>query len=82
VGFSFNPPVAAEISPGQTSDVVLISTSATNFAPGNFSVIDGGVTTVSAFEPTSSTAVPEPTSFLMLSTGLLALMGVRRVLSH
>lgn len=82
VGFSFNPPVAAQILPGLTSDVLVISTNATNFKAGNASEIDGGVTTVAAFEPASSTTVPEPASFLMLSAGLLVLMGVRRVLPH
>jgi hypothetical protein len=58
VGFSFSPPASANIQPGQVSFVLIISTNATNFAPGNASVVDGGVTTVAAFEPV---APPTPT---------------------
>src|SRR5215467_9837517 len=35
VGFSFSPPDSAKIQPGQTSNVLVISTNATNFMPGN-----------------------------------------------
>ena len=76
VGFSFNPPDSAKIQPGQISDVLVISTNATNFTTGNASVIDGGVTTVSAFEPSS--AVPEATSLLFIGGGLLALSFIYR----
>jgi hypothetical protein len=82
VGFSFNLTDATKIQPGEISNVLVISTNATSFKAGNASVIDGGVTTVAAFEPAVSTTVPEPASFLMLGGGLLAMMGVRRVLFH
>ena len=76
VGFSFNPPDSRKIQPGQVSSVLIISTNATNFTTGNSSIIDGGTITLGTFQPTS--AVPEPTSFFLLSGGLLALLGVRR----
>ncbi len=80
VGFSFNPPEASKIQPGQTSNVLVISTNATNFKAGNASVIDGGVTTVAAFEPAvGPSKVPEPASIILLGGGLLALGGFRRL---
>lgn len=76
VGFSFSPPDSAKIQPGMTSNVLVISTNATNFTSGDASVIDGGVATVASFGPAS--AVPEPGSMLLLGTGVLGLMSMRR----
>jgi hypothetical protein len=67
VAFSFQPPDGAKIQPGQTSSIMIVSTNATNFGLGNSSVIDGGVTTVSAFQPAaaaSPTPTPTPTPIL------------------
>jgi hypothetical protein len=71
VGFSFNPPDAAKIQPGQTSAILIVSTNATNYTFGNASVIDGGVTTVSAFEPATGRAVPEPGTLSLMAMGLM-----------
>ena len=79
VGFSFNPPDAAKILPGLTSDVLVVSTNATAFTAGNAAVIDGGTQTVAAFQPTAAVGTPEPGSMLLLGGGLLALAGIRRL---
>ena len=82
IGFSFSPPfITNEIAPGTSSVVMIISTDATKFGMGNASVIDGGAATVQAFQPTSSSTVPEPTTFALLGLGLLGFVGLRRRLS-
>jgi len=80
VGFGFTPPQSAAIQPGQSSYVLVISTNATSFTTGNSSVSDGGVTTVSSFQPAGTPDVPEPATFLLLGGGLVALGSVRRFL--
>lgn len=72
IGFSFYPPTAPnpEIGPGMDSDVLIISTDATNYEAGNASIIDGGTETVAAFQPAS--AVPEPSTLALLGLGLIA----------
>jgi hypothetical protein len=77
IGFTFNgAPGFTPILPGGSSRVLIISTDATFFTAGNASVIDGGVTTVASFQP--STGVPEPASIALVGFGLLALGGLRR----
>jgi hypothetical protein len=75
VGFSFNPPDSAKVAPGSTSYVLVVSTTSTNYTNGNASVIDGGTATVASYQP--SNATPEPTTFMLLGGGLLALGGLR-----
>jgi hypothetical protein len=70
VGFNFGPPESAKVLPGQTSDVLVISTNATTFTTGSSSVIDGGAGTVQTFEPT---VVPEPSTLAQLVLGVIAL---------
>ena len=76
IGFNF-PLFVDEIAPGQTSNVLIISTDGTKFVAGNSGVIGGfGVITVAAFQPAP---VPEPASIVLLGAGLLSLaLTVRR----
>jgi hypothetical protein len=73
VGFSFQPPDPAKILPGQTSNVLVISTNAVDYQIGNASIIDGGTQTVQAFQP-----VPEPATLALLGAGLITLATIRR----
>jgi hypothetical protein len=78
VGFGFNAPVFLPVAPGQTSNVLIIETDATNFKSGSLNIIDGGVTTVAAYEPAAGNTAPEPNFLLPLCVGLLALAGFRQ----
>ncbi len=68
IGFSFGPPDAARIQPGQTSNVLVISTNATTFTSGGATVSDGGTFTVAAFAPAPVTPTPTVTGTLATST--------------
>lgn len=60
---------------GGTSDALIIYTNATSYGPGNLDV-GTSLQTIDppAFAPTSA-ATPEPSSFVLLSTGLLSVAG-------
>jgi hypothetical protein len=78
VGFSFSAPVINPVTPGDSSTVLIIKTNASNWGNGSASVIDGGVVTLEAFEPTGSHTVPEPNLATLLCIGLVALVGMRQ----
>ena len=58
------------ITPGLSSDVLIIQTSATNFAPGNLSFQDNQTATVAGYIPAVA-VTPEPSSLVLLGTGLI-----------
>jgi len=73
---SFNyvsPSGVGVLGQGQTTNWGWIQTNATAFTWGTSAVIDGGISQVRTYAPTS--AVPEPGSFMLLGAGLLGLVG-------
>ncbi len=80
------------LSPGQTTQVWILSTNALTFGPGNVSLIDGGSQTVASYgpvgDPVPTSGVvgavsesPEPGTLALIAGGLLALivLGRRRL---
>lgn len=68
----FNFPGGSAIAPGAGSQYLVIQTSATNFTFGNLGIIDSATATVDGYVPAPSTATtPEPSSLMLLGTGLI-----------
>lgn len=76
VRFDFGTSDARNIHPGETSEVLIIATNASLFAPGNAVVSDGGGQIVASFQPT--TGIPEPGSMMLMGGGLLALAAISK----
>jgi len=70
IGFSFFPPDSSKILPGTTSNILIISTNATNFKAGNATMIDGGVTTVASFAPAALVSSPPTVSKAFMPTSI------------
>jgi hypothetical protein len=71
IGFDFS----AGLTPGSTTDWLVIETNATSFTSGNISVLNAGVASVAGLAPT----VPEPATWAMMLLGFagLGLAGFR-----
>lgn len=65
------------LSAGKTSYSFFVQTNATDYHTGNVSVINRGVATVDTFAP-ETPRVPIPPSALLLGSGLIGLVGLRR----
>jgi len=73
VGFDFLS--SAPVGQGQTSDILVIKTDATNYIASTVSVQDGGNANVFSYAPV---AVPEPVSAALVAFGFSALAMRRR----
>jgi PEP-CTERM motif len=75
VGFNFDE-FGDEMQPGQTTVDLVIETNAVTFTSGFLSAQDGTAGSGVGFAP--QTAIPEPSSMLLMGSGLLALGGFLR----
>jgi hypothetical protein len=82
IGFTFNAPIPLSILPGQTSAALIIETNATSFAPGSFNIIDGGVSTVHAFQPSVPSVPDGDNTAILLGIGLIGLCAGYRALGY
>ncbi len=71
VKFYFN-----DLEPGTTADFLVIQTDAKNYTAGNWSIQDGSTLSLVGFQPSAVT--PEPSSLILLGTGLLSAAGAAR----
>jgi hypothetical protein len=76
VSFGFAVPLEQLILPGAISTVLVVKTNSNTFSPGTVNVIDGAVTTVSAYQPGH---VTEPASMILMGVGLLAVGCFRKL---
>jgi len=82
IGFSFAsvipgvPGILGHIAPGGSGKLLVVQTDAVSFAPTFASVINGTVATVASWAPL--TQIPEPSTWILGSLGVLGLVGIAR----
>jgi hypothetical protein len=72
VGFNY---FSSNLLQGQTTDLLVVETDATNYVPGTYSVQDSTTVTTIGYQPAS---VPEPASLALIGAGLLGFSLLRR----
>lgn len=70
IGFSFVANGQSKVYPGFTSLTQVIRTSARDYKPGNFGLLNGYGDNAAGFSVAAVSAVPEPESYAMLLAGL------------
>jgi hypothetical protein len=75
VGFNFS--ALNTVAPGTSSELLVIKTNSTMFAPGSVAIIDGLSTNLSGFSPAGA-PTPEPSMKLFVGAGLAAVVALRK----
>ncbi len=76
--FNFSGSAAAEIAPGQQSQLLIVRTNGTSFTTGTAGISDGGATTVAGYSPLAAPSVPEPASVCLMGLGLAGSLLLRK----